>query len=230
MADSPLVCGASLIDLEARVVMRAGVPVHLSPKAFALLAALLRAQPRALSKAQLQDLLWPDTFVVEGNLANLVREVRRALEDDPAQPRWIRTVHGYGYAWQGPIEAGAPASPTVPGEASYWLYVDGTPFGFCGGRYVLGRGPESIVPLRANLVSRRHAQLVLAEDGAVIADLGSTNGTYVRGRRIDQPVTLVGGEEICIGPYRLMLIVSSTPEDQTRPAALVAARSAARHP
>lgn len=96
MADAPLVIGDTVVDLSAHLLLRRGAPVHLSPKAFSLLAALVRTRPRALSKVHLQELLWPGTFVVEGNLANLVREIRLALEHDPAHPQLLHTVHGYG--------------------------------------------------------------------------------------------------------------------------------------
>lgn len=207
MADVPLVIGDIVLDLSAHLLLRRGAQVHLSPKAFALLAALVRVRPRALSKVELQELLWPGTFVVEGNLANLVREVRLALEDDPAQPRVLRTVHGYGYAWHGQVEGSAPQH--VGGEGHYWLFVDQAWFPLHAGDYILGRGPESIVPLHDNLVSRRHAQLVLHEGHALLRDLGSKNGTYVSGQRIDQPVSLLPGDEIGIGPYHLTVRVSS---------------------
>jgi non-specific serine/threonine protein kinase len=48
----------------------------------------------------LQDRLWPGTFVVEKNLTNLVSEIREALGDDPVHPRFIRTVHRFGYAFR----------------------------------------------------------------------------------------------------------------------------------
>jgi DNA-binding response OmpR family regulator len=46
------------------------------------------------------DSVWPDTIVVETNLANLVGEIRTALGDDPGQPGFIRTVHRFGYAFR----------------------------------------------------------------------------------------------------------------------------------
>ena len=53
----------------------------MSPKAFQLLEILLENQPKAMAKGMLQEILWPDTFVVEKNLANLVGEIREALGD-----------------------------------------------------------------------------------------------------------------------------------------------------
>jgi non-specific serine/threonine protein kinase len=92
--------GDFVLDLDARELMRAGTPVSLSPKAFQLLGLLVERHPSALSKTELQDRLWPGTFVVEKNLTNLVSEIREALGDDPAAPRFIRTVHRFGYAFR----------------------------------------------------------------------------------------------------------------------------------
>ena len=73
--------GPFVLDPEARELRCDGSPLHLSPKAFQLLAALVESRPKALSKANLHDRLWPDTFVVEANLANL-----EDLLDDPRLP------------------------------------------------------------------------------------------------------------------------------------------------
>ena len=101
--------GEFVLDLEARELLRAGNPVSLSPKALALLGILVGQRPRALSKNELQDQLWPDTFVVEKNLTNLVGEIREALGDDPARPRFIRTVPRFGYAFSEATTAAAAA-------------------------------------------------------------------------------------------------------------------------
>jgi non-specific serine/threonine protein kinase len=92
--------GDFVFDLDAHELVRAGTPVSLSPKAFRLLGLLIECHPRALSKTELQERLWPGTFVVEKNLTNLVSEIREALGDDPATPRFIRTVHRFGYAFR----------------------------------------------------------------------------------------------------------------------------------
>jgi TolB-like protein/DNA-binding winged helix-turn-helix (wHTH) protein/Tfp pilus assembly protein PilF len=91
--------GEFVLDLDSRELRRAGEPIRLSPKAFQLLEILVTARPRALSKSDLQDRLWPDTFVVEKNLANLVSEIRQALGESPQGSRFIRTVQRYGYAF-----------------------------------------------------------------------------------------------------------------------------------
>src|SRR5262245_3995756 len=99
------------MDVGTRQLLEADREVHLSPKAFDLLAALLGARPRALSKAELHALLWPDTFVSEANLAVLVAEIRDAIDDDARTPRFVRTVQRYGYAFHGKARELAEPAP-----------------------------------------------------------------------------------------------------------------------
>jgi DNA-binding winged helix-turn-helix (wHTH) protein len=84
--------GEFVLDGDTRELRRGRNVVAISPKAFQLLEILIANQPKAMSKAALQELLWPKTFVVEKNVANLVAEIREALEDSAEQPRFIRTV------------------------------------------------------------------------------------------------------------------------------------------
>ena len=77
--------GNFLLDLDTHELVRAGTPVSLSPKAFQLLGILVEHRPKALSRTELQERLWPSTFVVEKNLTNLVSEIREALGDDPVR-------------------------------------------------------------------------------------------------------------------------------------------------
>ncbi len=95
-----------VLDCETRELLCSGQPVHVSPKAFHLLEVLVSSRPRAWAKSALQDVLWPDTTVVEANLANLVGELRAALADNPARPRYIRTIHRHGYGF---LDAATPA-------------------------------------------------------------------------------------------------------------------------
>jgi pSer/pThr/pTyr-binding forkhead associated (FHA) protein len=68
----------------------------------------------------------------------------------------------------------------------------------------VGRHPESDIFLDDISVSRRHATFTRTENGYVISDLGSLNGSYVNRDRIDTDVVLSGGDEVQIGKYRLI--------------------------
>jgi DNA-binding winged helix-turn-helix (wHTH) protein len=89
------------LDQERRQLLRSGEPVPLEPKAYELLNLLVERRPRALSRAQIRDVVWPQTFVSESTLAVVVNGIRQALGDDARHPRFIRTVHGFGYAFCG---------------------------------------------------------------------------------------------------------------------------------
>src|SRR5512140_1625964 len=105
-----------VLDSEARQLLRGGRPVHLAPKALELLELLVERRPNAVSKATVHDRLWPDTFVAEVNLPVLIHRLREALDDDPRDPRFVRTVTRFGYAFcgrawvesEGPGPVGSP--------------------------------------------------------------------------------------------------------------------------
>lgn len=88
-------------DASSRQLTRGGRTIHLSLKAFELLHVLISRRPEAPSKAALHSHLWGDRFVSEASLPGLVKEVRAALHDVARTPRFVRTVHGFGYAFCG---------------------------------------------------------------------------------------------------------------------------------
>src|SRR5262245_17376740 len=94
--------GDFVLDGGTRQLLRDGSERHLEPKAFALLELLVARRPAAVSKAEVRDRLWPDTFVSESTLTGRVAQVRRALDERGPDERYIRTVHGFGYAFVGP--------------------------------------------------------------------------------------------------------------------------------
>ena len=133
--------GQFALDRGTRRLLAAGAEVHLSPKAFELLLILLAERPRAVSKADLHARLWPDAFVSEANLFGLIKEIRHALGDDSRQSRFIRTLHGFGYAFGGAAEDGSGSGRRRPSnEATYWIVAD-RPIQLLEGPNVLGRDP-----------------------------------------------------------------------------------------
>jgi DNA-binding winged helix-turn-helix (wHTH) protein len=180
----------------ARELRRHDRPIHLSPKAFQLLEALLARSPAALSKAELHEVLWPDTHVVEANLANLVGELRRAIGDRSRTGGFIRTVHGYGYAFRSPGPAPAPEGA---GARCQLVWRTGrAPLSV--GDHILGRDPDLELCFDARDVSRSHARIRVTEEGATLEDMGSKNGTYLNGRRLQGPAALQDADEIRLGP------------------------------
>jgi DNA-binding winged helix-turn-helix (wHTH) protein len=204
----PLAFGACIFDSEARVLLRARKPVHLSPKAFRLLELLLEQRPRVLAKKEIVARLWPDTFVTDGSLANLVSEVRTATGDTANQPRYIRTVHRVGYAFCGeatevPLLALQPVPP-----ARFRLVSSEREFALGEGEWLIGRAADCQVCLHNSSVSRNHARLRIADREAVLEDLDSKNGTFVWGRRIVSPTILANGDRVQFGSVDATLRVS----------------------
>lgn len=199
--------GDCVIDTDSRQLLRAGGPVTISPKAYQLLTLLLDARPKALSKQELHEALWSDTFVVEANLSNLIGEIRSALGDSARTPRIIRTLHGFGYAFAG--EAHVVEARPARGAPICWLSREWDEFPLRAGENIVGRGPEAHVRFEASGVSRRHARIVIAAEGMFIEDLGSKNGTMVRGERIGAPRPLADGDDLSIGSVRVLFRVAS---------------------
>lgn len=195
--------GPFVLDLDTRQLTRGRREIHLAPKAFELLAALCLDRPKVLSKAALQTRLWPETFVAEANLSNLVAEVREALGDPARAPIYVRTAHGFGYAFCGDATVLPGPTELEPDLPFCWLEWGRRRFPLLVGEHVIGRDPDVEIRLDASTVSRRHARLVVTGEGAVLEDFASKNGTLRGGERVTSPVHLVDGDAIRIGSLLL---------------------------
>jgi DNA-binding winged helix-turn-helix (wHTH) protein len=80
-----------------RLLLRTGTPVPLIPKYFDLLVLLVARRQEAVSKQTIFADVWSDVVVSDGALSQAVRTLRRALGDNPREPRFIRTVSRHGY-------------------------------------------------------------------------------------------------------------------------------------
>jgi DNA-binding winged helix-turn-helix (wHTH) protein len=195
--------GRFTFDSETRELLDAGTRVHLSPKAFELLRLLLERRPAVVSKREIHDHVWQDTFVSEANLSVIVAEIRQVLGEDSRQAAFIRTVHRVGYAFSGPAQSLAPtrAAADQP-EALCWLVRNDRAFPLGAGENVIGRDPRCAVWVEASGVSRRHARIDVGTQ-TTIADLASINGTFVGGQRVTEPRKLVDGDVIELGSAAL---------------------------
>ena len=200
--------GHFVLDPDTRELRRGGESIALTPKAFQLLEVLVANRPKALSKSSLQERLWPDTFVLEKNLVNLVAEIREALGDSATDPRFVRTVARFGYAFRDVTARDSDhAAPGRRTAARFRLVWPGGRAALTDGEYVLGRDPDLELFLDAEDVSRRHARITIAGGEATIEDLGSKNGTFVSDRRVDSPTRLANGASIRVGSVRLTFTV-----------------------
>jgi len=197
--------GEFVLDLGTRMLTRGVDPVALSPKAFQLLETLVVSRPTALAKADLQSRLWPDTFVVEKNLANLVSEIRRALDDTASTPRFIRTVPKFGYAFLDQADEVCADGAARGDIARYLVTWTGGRVPLEDGDHVVGRDPDLALFIDSPTVSRRHALLRTSASGATIEDLNSKNGTFVNERRCAAPTFLGDTDVIRVGSVGMRL-------------------------
>jgi DNA-binding winged helix-turn-helix (wHTH) protein len=208
--------GEFRLDPRRRQLFRGEDAVHLTPKAFELLTALVESRPQAMAKADLEARIWGRTHVAETSLAGLVAELRTALGESPREPRFIRTVHGFGYSFCGTAQTEPPASdPFRVGDLVYRIAWARREVSLRPGENVLGRDPDVVAWMDSPTVSRRHAHILVSAEGAVLEDLGSHNGTFVRGQRVTSPVALRDGDEIRLGSVIVTLRIGNAAETES---------------
>lgn len=207
--------GPFTLSEETRQLLKGATEVHLSPKAFELLLLLAANRPKALAKAELLERLWPETYVTEGNLPGLIKEIRRALDDDPRNPTFVRTLHRFGYAFAAPAAPADPRAPAEPrpGGVTLWL-IGERPSRLEEGINTLGRDPAATVWFDLPGVSRLHARVTVSGEAATLEDLGSKNGTWLRGAKVTAAAPLSDGDEFRLGPvpvtFRIRRTAAST--------------------
>jgi len=105
------VCGVGFgdyhFDVEAGRLWRGTNELHLTPKASAVLSVLVTRAGQPVSKEELLASVWAGTIVSDDALTSCIQELRRALEDNAKQPRFIETRHRRGYLFVAPLSDGA---------------------------------------------------------------------------------------------------------------------------
>ena len=109
--------GAFDLDTDLFELRRAGLPVAVEPQVLSVLAYLVEHRDRVVTKNDLLDNVWGDRFVSESALTTRIKSARRAVGDDGAQQRVIKTVHGRGYRFVAAVRddgSGGPAGRHLP--------------------------------------------------------------------------------------------------------------------
>src|SRR5438552_11787047 len=136
--------GDYILDAAERRLLRNDQPVHLTGKAFQLLALLIAERPRVIAKKEIYDALWPNVYVQEANIKNLIAELRSAVGDDV-----IRTQRGVGYAFVAEAKEELSLAPS-----RYSVVINGVAYALREGRNVIGREPAAHIRLDLAAVSR----------------------------------------------------------------------------
>ena len=128
--------GSFRLDSAERLLLRAGQPVPVTPKALDLLVYLVDHAGRLVTKQALMSALWPDTFVEEANLTFTVSALRKTLGDGQDGEQFIQTVPTRGYRFVAPVtnvtnvdlNASEESAPAVQGgraELRSWALIGG---------------------------------------------------------------------------------------------------------
>ena len=171
--------------------------IKLRPKAFALLDYLLARPGRLVTKEELLNAVWPGTFVGEAVLKVVIRQIREALGDDPASPRFIETAHRRGYRFIGSISQCGPRLENAPAVRKAVLVspprpVD-SPAGVVGRDGALWRLQSWLKDMLAG-----HRQIVFVTGEAGI---GKTALVDAFARNIDSDRSILIGRGQCLEQY-----------------------------
>ena len=210
----PIRFGGFALDSGARLLTRNNESVHLTAKALNLLLLLASRRPDAVSKKDIHQHLWPDTFVSDVSLTTLVFELRTALGESARKPKFLRTVHGFGYAFQ--VDAPSTLGGDYTLDSSFRVIVDGREIALRLGENLIGRAHDCIVRLDSTRVSRHHARITVDANVALVEDCGSRNGTFMGGSKIEGRVQLSDGDGIDVaGTHLLFRMIPETQGTET---------------
>ncbi len=112
------------LDGRKRVLLRAGEPVALTPRALDLLFVLVERRDQVVEKDELLSLLWPDSVVEENNLTVNVSALRKALGVGPGERRYVVTVPGRGYRFVADVVEVVEDAPALMPNAAPTLVVE----------------------------------------------------------------------------------------------------------
>ena len=101
------------LDVSEHRLLRDSEEIYLQPRTFGTLLYLIERHGHLITKKELLDELWIDTFVTENALSRCIKEVREALGDDAHQPRYIKTIPRVGYKFIADVQEASNLSPTT---------------------------------------------------------------------------------------------------------------------
>ncbi|MCR2053588.1 DUF3662 domain-containing protein [Actinomyces bowdenii] len=170
----------------------------------------------------------PNIFRIHLAPANIERIMVWGQDEMVRQMEEVATTHAaeQGYSFVGPVEvsfipneapnapaveiesstrrgSAAPAAAATASPAQPIVDINGQRYLLTGPVTVIGRGSEADIIVDDSGVSRRHLEIRLAQGNTIATDMGSTNGTFVEGQRVDA-VTLVDGNTLTIGRTQIM--------------------------
>lgn len=203
-------------------ISRGGEVVQVPPRVMQVLLCLAERPGQLVTKRQLIDTVWDRELVTEGALTRSIAVLRRILGDNAARPRYVENVPRLGYRLVMPTLAlSETREAALPCQRSpCWLSCGERRFVLSDGENLIGRAPDAAVHIDSKQVSRRHARITVSGVQATVEDLGSKNGTFVGGNRLDTAVELRDGDHLALGSV-LMEFRVEDPQGSTETARIV---------
>jgi DNA-binding winged helix-turn-helix (wHTH) protein len=206
------------IDLATGELRRKGLKIRLQEQPFQVLRMLLERPGELVRREDLRQRLWPAVLSAdfEQGLNKAVHKVRLALGDSADNPRFVETLARRGYRFMATLEGNGRAADTVRELVSlsrpvaFTVTWDGHAIRLSEGCNTIGRDHDSTICIRLASVSRRHARIHVSGETAMLEDLGSKNGTLLKGQRIHSLSPLADGDEIGVGSARLVFHAGSS--------------------
>jgi DNA-binding winged helix-turn-helix (wHTH) protein/TolB-like protein len=106
--------GPFRVDPAERIISRDGNAISMTGKAFDALLFLIQRSGHLIEKGELIHAVWPDSFVEEGNLKVVIWALRKSLDDDVGEPKYIQTVAKHGYRFVGEVRSVTKAEAELP--------------------------------------------------------------------------------------------------------------------
>jgi DNA-binding winged helix-turn-helix (wHTH) protein len=189
-------------ETESRRLFRGAEEVPLKHKARELLVLLLQNPDRLMTHEDLIERVWPTIAITDDAVRFQISELRKAL--GPEAESYLKTIPREGYRWEEPVRSdGAPGKPRGASGISCRLVLETREVALATGENIIGRDQDAVLWIDHTGVSRHHARILVSDGGATLEDLGSKNGTYLSGARLDGASPLSDGDEIRIGPTRM---------------------------
>lgn len=215
------------LDVSAYALRRRDESVKLERIPMEVLILLVERAGMLVERSEIQRQLWgPAVFVEHGAAINTaIRKIRYALDDDASRPRFVETVVGKGYKFIGSLER-APSlqNGNVAGNGDtevsprasfqfprYSITLGKQEFVLHAAETLIGREPSVGIYLDHPSVSRKHARIAIESVGATLSDLGSRNGTFLNGRRVEGAAKIHDNDVIALGPITLIFHVARAP-------------------
>ncbi|MEP6995133.1 MAG: FHA domain-containing protein, partial [Acidobacteriota bacterium] len=211
----PYTFGPFRFDPVSRRLLRDESEIALKPKTRELLVLFLQNPHRLLTREDISERIWPDTAVTDDSLRVQVFDLRKAFGADGE--RFIKTVPREGYRWEVDVRSGGAMGAAAGATVACRLVLAGREIDLVEGENLLGRERGVAVWIDETAVSRHHARIMVLDGRATLEDLGSKNGTFLRGQRVKKSAGLSDGDEIRIGSTTMKFLVmlrSGTTETQ----------------